>query len=392
MNDLIADVLGGEEFSAQVLGRAHGVYPADDGNRDRFGPLLTWSALNEILSSHRLGAPRLRLVRAGETLPESSYCRPRTSRYGPSWQAPVPHLVHARLRDGATLVLSEIDEIHPPVREVAAALERRLRTRVRANLYASWTAQQGFGVHWDDHDVIVVQVSGAKQWRVYGATRPSPLHRDVAHDDEAPRHPIDDLTLRAGDALHVPRGWWHAAATAAGQPSVHLTFGLDPHTGADLLTWLIDELRTQEALRTDIPLGVDDRTAWRGEVAKVLAERLGDEDLIPTYLAARDATYEARGSFGLPHGVAGELPADPDLPVRLTAPRAVSHGTGQTVTLEAAGQRWVLAAKAAPMIQLLVSGERVTLGALAGASGITVQQAVGVLGQLLTAGVLAVAG
>jgi hypothetical protein len=172
MIDLIADVLGGARFSAQAPGREHRVYPADDDERDRFSDLLTWSALNEILRSHRLGTPRLRLVRGGDTLAEAAYCEPRAPRHGPARNAPVPHRVHAQLRDGATLVLSNIEEIHPPIRDVATVLERRLRTGVQANLYASWTAQQGFGVHWDDHDVVVVQISGAKQWRIYGATTP----------------------------------------------------------------------------------------------------------------------------------------------------------------------------------------------------------------------------
>jgi hypothetical protein len=139
-----------------------------------------------------------------------------------------------------------------------------------------------------------------------------------------------------------------------------------------------------------VAAGADEQTAWRGAIADLIADRLGDEQLITGYLSARDASYDARASFCLPYGVTGELPIDPGLRVRLTAPRAVSHGTAQTVSLEAAGQRWVLAAKAAPMVRLLVSGEPATLGALADAAGITVRQAVGVLNQLVTAGVLAV--
>ncbi|MFH9090853.1 JmjC domain-containing protein [Streptomyces sp. NPDC017673] len=41
-------------------------------------------------------------------------------------------------------------------------MERELRTRLQANLYASWTGTEGFGVHWDDHDTITVQLNGAK--------------------------------------------------------------------------------------------------------------------------------------------------------------------------------------------------------------------------------------
>ncbi len=159
----------------------------------------------------------------------------------------------AQLRDGATLVLDAIDEMHPPIRDLAAGLERQLRTGVQVNAYASWTSQEGFGVHWDDHDVVVVQVAGAKRWRIYGSTRTAPLYRDVTFDTDTPTDPVDEFTLHAGDVLHVPRGWWHAAAASEGQPSLHLTCGLATHTGIDLLTWLVDELRSHEVVRADAP-------------------------------------------------------------------------------------------------------------------------------------------
>ncbi|WSC07830.1 cupin domain-containing protein [Streptomyces scopuliridis] len=53
-------------------------------------------------------------------------------------------------------------------------LEHWLRTGVQTNLYASLTAREGFGVHWDDHDVIVIQIDGAKRWKLYGPTRTAP--------------------------------------------------------------------------------------------------------------------------------------------------------------------------------------------------------------------------
>ncbi|MDX3698023.1 cupin domain-containing protein [Streptomyces europaeiscabiei] len=48
------------------------------------------------------------------------------------------------------------DELHQPLARLCEAIERQLRTRVQANLYASWTSTEGFGVHWDDHDTVIV--------------------------------------------------------------------------------------------------------------------------------------------------------------------------------------------------------------------------------------------
>lgn len=392
MVDLIAEILGGEEFIAQDLGRAHRMFPASAAERERFAALLTWGALNEILDTHRLEPPRLRLARDAGTIPTSEYCERRTYRRMRSWDAPQPHRVAAQLRDGATLVLDAIEEIHPPIRDLVYGLERHLRTGVQVNAYASWTAKEGFGVHWDDHDVIVLQISGAKRWRIYGPTRPAPLYRDVVFDDATPDRPIDELILRPGDALHVPRGWWHAAAASTGEPSLHLTCGLATHTGVDLLSWLVDELRAHEVIRTDLPRKDDESSlvAWRREVTKLVQERLDDPSLIRSYLTARDVAYGPSGGFSLPHAVSERLPPDADLRVWLTATRAVIHDDGETVTLEAIGQRWVLARQAVPLLRVLTSGHFATLGILAQVSGLTVDQVADFLHQLLQAGLVAV--
>ncbi|WP_106402583.1 cupin domain-containing protein [Actinocorallia populi] len=391
MSDLIVKVLGGDEFLAQDLGRAHRVFSAPAGEQNRFADLLTWPALNEILNTHRLEPPRLRLALGGETIRVEEYCEQRTYRRMQPWHAPQPHLLSAQLRKGATLVLDAIEEMHPPIRDLVSALERQLRTGVQVNAYASWTAKEGFGVHWDDHDVIVIQISGAKRWRVYGPTRPAPLYRDVDFDDAPPTTPIDEFTLRAGDVLHVPRGWWHAAAASTGQPSLHLTCGLTTHTGVDLLAWLIDELRAHEIIRTDIPRTADHADAmWRNDIAELLAERLGDPSLIEKYLTARDSAYGVHGGFSLPHAVHETLPADPDLRVALTAPRAVMRRSGENLVLEAAGQRWSLACRAEPLLEILVSGRSEVLGVLAQASDITTAQAADLLSQFLHAGILSV--
>ncbi|MBO2455436.1 cupin-like domain-containing protein [Actinomadura barringtoniae] len=392
MIDLIVEVLGGEEFLARDLGRAHRVFTASAEDRDRFCGLLTWPALNEILNTHRLDPPRLRLAQGGDTIPTSQYCERRTYRRMPPWDAPQPHLVAAQLQDGATLVLDAIEETHPPIRELVSGLERQLHTGVQVNAYASWTAQEGFGVHWDDHDVIVIQISGAKRWRIYGPTRPAPLYRDVVFEDTPPEQPIDEFTLQAGDVLHVPRGWWHAAAASTGQPSLHLTCGLTTHTGIDLLSWLVDELRAHEVIRADLPRLADEasQTAWCREAAKLLAERLEDPALISSYLAARDAAYGSHGGFSLPLAANEHLPADAGLQVWMTTPRAVTRDNGETVALEVAGQRWVLARQAAPLLRLLTSGRPSSLGALAQAADIPIDQAAALLDELLRAGVVAV--
>ena len=68
------------------------------------------------------------------------------------------------LRDGATLTIDRIDELHAPIAELCQTLERQLDVvRVNANMYASWRETVGLGLHWDPHDVIALQVIGTKR-------------------------------------------------------------------------------------------------------------------------------------------------------------------------------------------------------------------------------------
>ncbi|WP_254650974.1 cupin domain-containing protein [Streptomyces sp. GbtcB7] len=129
----------------------------------------------------------------------SGYTAPVATRRHSVWHRLHPAELHARLTEGASLALDSVDELHPPLACLAEAIERDFRTRVQANLYASWTSTEGFGVHWGDHDTIVVQLDGAKRWRIYGTIRPFPLYRGIKDPDEAP--PVARGLRRPGHPL-----------------------------------------------------------------------------------------------------------------------------------------------------------------------------------------------
>ncbi|MES0833105.1 cupin domain-containing protein [Nocardiopsis tropica] len=348
--DLISGRLGGDVFPAQVLGREHRRYPASEGQEDAFANLLTWPALNNLLATQRLDAPRMRLS-AGELIDTSAYTRLRRYRRMADWNAPIPHLFHQQLREGATLVLDAIEEMHPPLRVVVTQLEAWLRTTIQVNAYASWTSRQGFGVHWDDHDVLILQVSGRKRWRIYGTTRLAPLHNDVEFSNEKPAEPIDEFVMEPGDILHVPRGCWHAVAASEGEPSLHLTCGLVTTTGADFLRWLTQQMVTHAAVRSDIPRRPEEYGPWTQSIAELISMKLKSPDVVDEYWGHLDVTDEPRPVFSLPDAVTGDL-AD-DTVVRPASLRGSVTMDGAVVTYSAQGRRWRFPAKVGPMISHL---------------------------------------
>ncbi|HLL32732.1 MAG TPA: cupin domain-containing protein [Streptomyces sp.] len=387
----IAERLGGEAFLAQTLGRT---YCHVRGAVPGAAALLTFADLNDLLAVHRLEPPRLRLSADGEMLPQHRYAVTEVTRRRTVWHRLQPAELHARLAEGASLVLDAVDELHPPVRRLAEELEGWLRTHVQVNAYASWTATEGFGVHWDDHDVIVVQLQGAKRWRLYGPTRRAPLATDTDRPQPPPEKPVAELVLRTGDVLYLPRGWWHAVAADQGANSLHLTCGLRPHTGADLLAWLGGILRSSELVRADLPVhtGPAAQAAHLELLRKEVDAALADPSLIARYVAARDAEDVGRLRPSLPY--LAPPPADPGLSVRLTTPRARLEDTGDDgpVTFTAAGQEWRLTPAAAPVLRAMLDCREKTFADLAAASGLTLDQVAAVVGELVAGQVVTLTG
>jgi Cupin superfamily protein len=351
--DLVAPVEV-SQFLTAVWGRTHRRFAGQPG---RFAGLMPWAELNRVLLEHRLDFPRLRLAVDGAVVPAHEYTEQVTSRRG----GQVPRLLAAplaqRLRGGATLVLDAVEELVGPVGELAARLEHELRERVQVNLYAGWGTTHGFDVHWDDHDALIVQVTGRKRWRIYGATRPAPLHRDVATPTRPEGDPVEDLMLEDGDVLYVPRGHWHDAS-AVGVPSLHLTIGVNQATGVDLVSWLVDQVRADEAFRADLPrFGLaEDRARLAAQLRAKLAE-LMTPDVVDRFLTDRDAHAPAQARLGLPWSATADPIPDGDATlVRFLAPRAVLQQGESTVILLAAGRRLTFAAPAGPILAALVNG------------------------------------
>ncbi|MGW3119351.1 cupin domain-containing protein [Streptomyces sp. NPDC001107] len=378
----LAAHLGQDEFLAQVLHRRYRHVPAAIQDPDK---LITWDDVNTILATHRLEPPRFRLSADGEMLSAHRYTAPVTTRRHTVWQRLHPAELHARLAEGASLVIDAVDELHPPVARAAMELERWLRTGVQANLYASWTAREGFGVHWDDHDVVVTQIDGAKRWKLYGPTRSAPMYKDTDEPEPPPEKPVAELVLRPGDMLYLPRGWWHSVAASEGEHSLHLTFGVQTTTGAQLLSWLADDLRRHDVLREDLPVHATPaaQVIYLERLRDEVTTALEDPELMGRYAAMRDGTDLTRLRPSLPHLTS--LPAVPNIRVRLTTARALLAPNEDGVVFRACDNEWEMAKEAMPLLQRLMSAAptAVSLDELADAAGISVADVAVVVSELL---------
>jgi len=134
--------------------------------------------------------------------------------------------------DGYTIVLDGVERHVRAVAALSQAIEVELNFPVQVNAYLTPPRSQGLVPHYDDHDVLILQIQGSKTWHIYeGAdVPPREIQRDkdkaVAIEDlPAPT----DVQLQAGDVLYLPRGKVHEAETNS-EPSIHLTVGVHAPT------------------------------------------------------------------------------------------------------------------------------------------------------------------
>ena len=181
--------------------------------------------VERLVCSTAIRYPALRLVREGRQLAVGEYTsdlswRPsRAPTFPASWPNGRPGRRSSSRRSTSTGTCSPF---LPPARGGA-----RLRRAGERLLHPA--RSQGFAVHHDTHDVLVLQVAGEKRWLLYEPLLELPLKHQRYSPALAHGQPTDDLVLRAGDTLYLPRGWLHQAETST-TDSLHLTRSVSRHT------------------------------------------------------------------------------------------------------------------------------------------------------------------
>ncbi|MET0272104.1 MAG: cupin domain-containing protein [Phenylobacterium sp.] len=279
----------------------------------------------------------------------------RRTRRGELLQDLDAAVLNDRLREGATLIIDSVNEISPPLRRLCAGLSGELAASCQANMYACWGTTQGFDVHWDDHEVFVVQLEGRKQWALYGATERSPTRRGAGKDAPAPSTPAEMIVLEPGDVLYMPRGYWHAAVGLGG-PTLHLTIGLTRKTGADFVHWLADDLLDDEIARADLPFEGGE-TALGARIAAVLAEAAArdPQDLARRYRRHVEAALVQRPQLSFPY--IGEAALSADARLSLAAGPARLETSERGPVLSWRGTEFTLAPELEAPMRRLLAGE-----------------------------------
>jgi len=133
--------------------------------------------------------------------------------------------------------------------------------------------KNGFGIHYDLHDVYVLQIFGSKRWQVYESPvhlPDSPEHYRGFVRDETKYRSLADVELLAGDLLYLPRGFVHNVTTN-GSPSIHLTVGCNSKPWSEVMSdFLIDLSNEVEVLKESLPASIRIRRKKINQIKKQL--------------------------------------------------------------------------------------------------------------------------
>lgn len=288
--------LTSEEVFALREGAAWRLLPGDAA--DRYVHLLSITDLDAFLRTDAARHPRVSMADGGRqgsaSVPLDEYLQAEGSRID------LPRLL-SRYDAGGSLVVSQFHEMHAPLAQFCRGLEKIFLHPVQANIYLTPPGAQGFRVHFDTHDVLVMQVSGAKSWRVWDDIPFAlPSRATPWANKQSPSGTPHRLTLNPGDALYLPRGVMHEAAAQSGNaPSLHITIGFLEASVADMLRELLEVLEAEHpALRTSIPswrlVEAEGTAAIAARIAPALAALSSDLALERLVLAAMDRVTRDR--------------------------------------------------------------------------------------------------
>ena len=246
----LLDPVSAEEFAAEY--RERKPLLVKRGRPGHYADLLTLEAIDRVITTMHPRYPNVFLTNAAtEEIKPSEYTYP-------SGLIDAGRLF-AGFADGATIVMSNLELQVDGLANLCRSLEREVSARFQANVYLTPANAQGFRRHYDAHDVFVVQIEGAKRWRVYDTPVELPLPGEPfdsrQHDIDPDAKPTMEFLLEAGDVFYLPRGIMHAAASTD-VPSLHVTVGTFGVSWAQLLLEAVANVGVKHPeMRRTLPMG-----------------------------------------------------------------------------------------------------------------------------------------
>ena len=231
--------------------------------------------------------------------------------------------------------------------ELAWSLERELEAPIVAE-----TARNAPEPQRGAHDLIVLQIAGATQWKTYG--------KDAS---AAAAEPDGAFVLEPGAGFYLPRAFWRSTHVEASsepgngvppQASRALVFHIQNPTGADLIDWMTAKIKEAEIYQADIPRFASPavQAAHLAELRKTFGNFFRSPSLLQNYSRRLNRLAPSHAAHGHPWTgtvSSGEV-------IALATPRTprVFRSDCETIHLFVAGREIHFPEDAAPLLQYVL--------------------------------------
>ena len=278
------------------------------GSADKFASVMSWRALNRMLEMDVWTPQSMKLFVDAQQVAPGAYCQRTVNRNQRQVMQPDADMVVELARRGASFLLNEIESLHPGVLSVVDTLQDRLGAKCSANLYCSWKERRAFDSHFDRHDAYVLQIYGSKRWCIYEGRADNPIEHELFTNvlqveyDRMKGGVAQELEMRPGDILYLPRGQFHDAL-ASSEVSVHVTFGCTEPVGLDWLTQLWNQAVQESVFRTELPAATHGEKALNAYL-RTLFDRLQkiafDQRGLELAMSLRNSNRIKHGRYDFP--------------------------------------------------------------------------------------------
>lgn len=192
--------------------------------------------------------------------------------------------IRAAMAQGGTVKLNQMEDWHKPSRDLANELGERIPAEVKVYVFFTPSQSRGTRPHRDAAHVLVVQLAGVKEWRLYAQPEHVSAQSgliDVELDDCSHR-----FLMEPGDVLYLPHGWPHVPHTLD-QDSFHLTLTLTEPGPLDLVEGLLETFRedSQGLLHQQVRMYVEDKAEAVAKALSLHAQAVSDERILAGALA-----------------------------------------------------------------------------------------------------------
>lgn len=229
-------------------------------DNSRFSNLISTQVINEMIAARYLRYPLLRLIHGSTHVPVFDYTRGDRNYRNRRFEDIVDvDKVYYEYSNGSSIVIQLLEHSLYPVISLCKGLEVFFSHPVSANAYLTPKNAQGLPIHFDTHEIFVLQIEGEKIWRIYGSPLPLPLAtQDYRKYGKEHGECQLEITAKPGDVLYIPRGFAHDAI-ATETHSLHITVGIKVYTVYDavneLLSSVLKEAQNDITFRQSLPTG-----------------------------------------------------------------------------------------------------------------------------------------